>query len=63
MKHRLFVILSALLVFLSPVYSQNNQPMIDTNAPDFSLKDLKGNMITLSGLKGKFVVIHFAASW
>ena len=63
MKNKLFVIISVFLVFLSHVYSQNNQPMIGTNAPDFSLKDLNENMIKLSGLKDKFVVIHFAASW
>ncbi|NIS45006.1 MAG: redoxin domain-containing protein, partial [Aliifodinibius sp.] len=32
-------------------------------APDFSLKDLKGNSVTLSKLQGSFIVIHFAASW
>lgn len=32
-------------------------------APDFTLKDLEGNPITLSELKGKVVVLDFWATW
>jgi len=32
-------------------------------APDFALPDLKGEPVTLSGLKGKKVVLNFWASW
>lgn len=32
-------------------------------APDFNLKDIQGNQITLSGLKGKVVVLNFWATW
>ncbi len=32
-------------------------------APDFTLKDLKGNDFTLSSLKGRFVVLDFWGSW
>ena len=32
-------------------------------APDFSLPDLKGNMISLSDFNGKFVLIDFTTTW
>lgn len=32
-------------------------------APDFSLKDLSGNNILLSGQKGKVVLLEFWATW
>ena len=32
-------------------------------APDFTLTDLNGNSVTLSGLKGKAVLINFWATW
>jgi cytochrome c biogenesis protein CcmG/thiol:disulfide interchange protein DsbE len=38
----------------------------DTNypdAPDFSLKDLKGNDVSLSACKGKVIFLNFWATW
>ncbi|MDA8106701.1 MAG: TlpA disulfide reductase family protein [Nitrospiraceae bacterium] len=32
-------------------------------APDFALKDLRGNTVRLSGLKGKVVLLNFWATW
>ena len=32
-------------------------------APDFSLKDLKGNSVTLADYKGKVVFLNFWATW
>lgn len=32
-------------------------------APAFSLPDLKGNMVKLSNFKGKYIFLHFWASW
>ena len=32
-------------------------------APDFTLKDIKGNDFTLSSLRGKYVVLDFWGSW
>lgn len=32
-------------------------------APDFTLKDIKGNDLSLSSLKGKYVVLDFWGSW
>lgn len=36
---------------------------ISKPAPDFTLKNLEGNIITLSELKGKVVVLDFWATW
>jgi thiol-disulfide isomerase/thioredoxin len=37
--------------------------MLDQFAPDFNLKDLDGNFVKLSDLKGKIVVVDFWATW
>lgn len=37
--------------------------MLNQPAPDFSLKDLDGNVVKLSDLKGKVVVVDFWATW
>ncbi|MEP7255144.1 MAG: redoxin domain-containing protein [Ferruginibacter sp.] len=37
--------------------------MINEPAPQFNLKDINGNDITLVGLKGKVVVVDFWATW
>jgi thiol-disulfide isomerase/thioredoxin len=37
--------------------------MINEPAPDFNLKDLEGNFVKLSDLKGKIVVVDFWATW
>jgi thiol-disulfide isomerase/thioredoxin len=38
-------------------------PVIDAPAPDFSLLDLNGGTVQLSGLRGSPVVISFWATW
>lgn len=37
--------------------------MVQEPAPDFRLPDLKGNMVSLSDLRGKTVVLDFWATW
>jgi thiol-disulfide isomerase/thioredoxin len=37
--------------------------MLNQPAPDFNLKDLDGNYVKLSDLKGKVVVVDFWATW
>ena len=37
--------------------------MVGESAPDFTLKDLKGNDVTLSSFKGKPVFLNFWATW
>jgi len=39
------------------------QPAIGDLSPEITLKDLKGNPVSLSSLKGKVVLIDFWASW
>jgi cytochrome oxidase Cu insertion factor (SCO1/SenC/PrrC family) len=41
----------------------NQQPKIAEAAPLFQLESLHGDTVTLASMHGKFVVIHFAASW
>ena len=43
--------------------AQDEQPMIGKDAPAFSLKAIDGTTFSLDQLKGKYVVIHFAATW
>jgi peroxiredoxin len=37
--------------------------MIGQKAPDFTLKDIAGNSISLSSYKGKTILLNFWASW
>jgi thiol-disulfide isomerase/thioredoxin len=37
--------------------------VVGTKAPDFSMKDTSGNMVSLSSFRGKYVLIDFWASW
>ncbi|MEO6316993.1 MAG: TlpA disulfide reductase family protein [Chitinophagaceae bacterium] len=39
------------------------QPKVGEQAPEITLKDLNGNAVSLSSLKGKVVLIDFWASW
>jgi cytochrome oxidase Cu insertion factor (SCO1/SenC/PrrC family) len=39
------------------------QPMIGVDAPGFELQSIGGDTLSLADLRGKFVVIHFGASW
>jgi peroxiredoxin len=38
-------------------------PRLDAEAPDFTLKDMSGNTVKLSSLRGKPVMINFWATW
>ena len=42
---------------------ESTQPKIGQAAPAFELQTLKHDTVALANLRGKFVVIHFAASW
>ncbi|MEO6348080.1 MAG: redoxin domain-containing protein [Aquaticitalea sp.] len=37
--------------------------MLDEEAPKFTLKDIKGEMVSLESLKGKTVILDFWATW
>jgi peroxiredoxin len=45
------------------VNAQDDQPMLGNAGPGFELRAINGNTYSLEKLKGKFVVIHFAATW
>lgn len=61
----MWIVLSLTLILLSctkaekTVSSDSNFPP----APEFTLKDLKGNQISLSDLQGKVVFLNFWATW
>ncbi|MDR2271002.1 MAG: AhpC/TSA family protein [Sphingobacterium sp.] len=40
-----------------------NAVQIGKTAPDFSARDTSGNMVSLSSLKGKYLLLDFWASW
>jgi peroxiredoxin len=53
-----------IVVFASiALYAQDGQPMIGQPAPLFELKGIDDKTYSLDQLKGKYVVIHFAATW
>ena len=52
-----------LSTFISFAQAQTDQPMMGFAAPAFELKSLEGKTISLADLKGKYVVLHFAATW
>lgn len=35
----------------------------DTPAPDFTVKDVNGNVISLKDLKGKVILLNFFTTW
>jgi cytochrome c biogenesis protein CcmG, thiol:disulfide interchange protein DsbE len=51
------------LVGVLPILAGAAPPPPGSEAPDFQLKDLQGNMVHLSTLRGKPVVLHFWATW
>ena len=46
-----------------PISPLNTDTMINSKAPDFTLKDLNGKSISLSSFKGKVVLLNFFATW
>ena len=48
---------------LPPSVTQTTGPQIGSTAPDFTLKDLNGNIVKLSDFRGKSVYLNFWASW
>ncbi len=58
-------IVTPLIMFFSLTASsaQTDQPMIGQVAPSFTLKGLDGKTYSLEQLRGKYVVLHLAATW
>ena len=44
-------------------FNRIRKTLIDEEAPDFTVKSLNGDVVTLSDLKGKTVVLDFWATW
>ena len=44
-------------------YDVAQQPMIGDAAPTFALETSAGDTLALEELQGKYLVIHFGASW
>jgi peroxiredoxin len=61
MKSTLMFIVGALLSLGSK--AQETQPMLNQKAPSFMLSGVDGKSYSLDKAKGKYVVIHFAATW
>ncbi len=40
-----------------------SHPWIGKTAPGFNLKETAGTSISLEDLRGKYIVLHFGASW
>lgn len=47
----------------SPEAEGQTGVVIGESAPDFTLKDMRGEEVTLSALKGKVVLVNFWATW
>ena len=56
----MIILVAAALLSMASVWAELPKGSI---APDFSLKDLSGAVITLSNLKGRVVVVEFFATW
>ena len=40
-----------------------DQPMIGQPAPSFRLRSVDGKTLSLEEMRGRFIVLHFGASW
>jgi peroxiredoxin len=61
-KHAMKVIITLLLLMVMlPVFALASQ--VGTAAPDCSIPDLSGNIVTLQQMKGKVVLLDFWAPW
>jgi len=60
-----YCISTVIVLFLSVLFAfaQEDQYLIGKKAPSFTLKDIDGKVYSLEQMKGKYVVIHFAATW
>lgn len=64
MKKYLYLSLVLILLALLPGCSHKETPALAGKpAPDFTLKDLSGNPVALSSLRGKVVLLNFWATW
>ena len=62
---RVLEFLAVIPLACSPIIlnAQGGQPMIGQKAPSFTLKGIDDKTYSLEQLRGKYVLIHFAATW
>ncbi|MBI1767358.1 MAG: TlpA family protein disulfide reductase [Bacteroidetes bacterium] len=58
-----FIFFGVVFFRLTFLNAQSDQPMIGQVAPSFTLKGLDGKTYSLEQFRGKYVVIHLAATW
>ncbi|GBE00191.1 thiol-disulfide oxidoreductase ResA [bacterium BMS3Abin07] len=63
MKHILLAVALCLAVISCQSKAPQGSADIGQKAPDFTLKDLKGNDVSLSSFKNKVVLLEFWATW
>ena len=51
------------ILVLLPGCTSKEKEAASAVAPDFTLQDLSGKKVTLSGLKGSVVLLEFWATW
>lgn len=62
-KHSRYLVFILAFIMTTALYAQGEQPMVGQSAPSFNLPGLDGEMYSLEQFRGKYVVIHFAATW
>lgn len=58
-----FALLVFMAVYLSPLGDRRPIPGVGHSAPEFTLAGLGREKISLAGLKGRIVILHFWATW
>jgi peroxiredoxin len=60
-----YYIATVIVLFSSVMFSlaQEDQHLLGKKAPSFTLKSTDGTVYSLDQMRGKYVVIHFAATW
>ena len=61
MKYLIAII--AFVSFVTLSFAQDRQYLMEKPAPLFTLKAVDGKIYSLEQMKGKYVVLHFAATW
>lgn len=59
----LLVIAGGFIYMAVSSFNSSTAAVAGDPAPDFTLEDMDGNMVSLSDYKGQFVVLNFFASW
>ena len=57
------IVIFSLILFMLSACSQSSALEIGKKAPDFSLSDINGKMVSLSDFSGKVIILDFFAGW